>query len=74
MSVNNTDEPITFPNCGIQRVKVKEVFESLQMRETQKIDPFNQGFEHMNSPKSINLHDVRLCFQVGGSVDIKVEK
>ena len=64
LTIKSSNEPIAFHNLGVQRVKVKEITESLQVREKQNIDPFNQGFEHMRNAKTINLHDMRLCFQV----------
>ena len=51
-------------NLGIARVKVKDITKSLALREKQAIDPFNQGFDRKSNGKNINLHQVRLCFQV----------
>ena len=66
VNVYNSEQPIVFQNLGIARVKVKEIKESLAIRENQKIDPFNQGFDLKNTAKNISLHQVRLCFQVRG--------
>ena len=51
-------------NLGIARVKVKDITKSLALREKQAIDPFNQGFDRKSNGKNINLHQLRLCFQV----------
>ena len=51
-------------NLGIARVKVKDITKSLALREKQAIDPFNQGFDRKSNVKNINLHQLRLCFQV----------
>ena len=64
VTVQNCDKPIVFQHLGIARVKVKEILESLTLREAQKIDPFNQGFELKTKAKTISLHEMRLCFQV----------
>ena len=64
VTVQNSDAPIVFPHLGIARVKVKEILESLTIRENQKIDPFSQGFELKYKAKTVSLHELRLCFQV----------
>ena len=62
--MQNSDQPIVFEQLGIVRLKVKQTMESLTLREKQKVDPFNQGFDHKNKSRGINLHQIRLCFQV----------
>ncbi|XP_037026629.1 embryonic polarity protein dorsal-like [Bradysia coprophila] len=54
---------VTFPQLGIQCPKLIEVKENLEKRQAQNIDPFKTGFGHKEL-KSINLHQMRLCFQV----------
>lgn len=46
----------------IEYVKKANVKASLEERRQIRVDPFKQGFEHMNM--DINLSAVRLCFQV----------
>ena len=58
-------------NLGIARVKVKDITKSLALREKQAIDPFNQGFDRKSNGKNINLHQLRLCFQVYEMSNIK---
>ena len=53
-----------FQHLGIQRVRRKDIEEALQQREAIRVDPYRQGFDHTNSPQSIDLKAVRLCFQV----------
>jgi hypothetical protein len=42
----------------------KDTAEALQQRKEIRVDPFRQGFDHANSPQTIDLNAVRLCFQV----------
>ena len=49
-------------HCGIQCVRKVDMPESLKTRKEIRVDPFSQGFDHQNS--AINVHGVRLCFQV----------
>jgi hypothetical protein len=42
----------------------KDIAEALQQRKEIRVDPFRQGFDHANSPQTIDLNAVRLCFQV----------
>ncbi|XP_065203088.1 embryonic polarity protein dorsal-like isoform X3 [Planococcus citri] len=53
----------TFSNLGIQCVKKRDIEAALRLRQEKKVDPFGNGFEHMNNPSSIDLNCVRLCFQ-----------
>ena len=38
--------------------------EALKLRQEIRVDPFRQGFSHIESPNSIDLNAVKLCFQV----------
>ncbi|XP_037048462.1 embryonic polarity protein dorsal-like [Bradysia coprophila] len=55
---------LRFPQLGIQCPKLIEVAENLEKRQAQNIDPFKTGFGHKDNLKSINLHQIRLCFEV----------
>ncbi|KAG7305876.1 hypothetical protein JYU34_008419 [Plutella xylostella] len=55
---------VTFTNLGIQCVKRRDIEDALAVREEMRVDPFKTGFSHKNSPQSIDLNAVRLCFQV----------
>lgn len=52
----------TFNNLGIQCATRKDAAESLQVRQSNKVDPFKQGFD-FNNINSFNLNAVKLCFQ-----------
>ena len=58
------EQPIVFQNLGIARMKLKDIKESLAIREKLQIDPFNQGFDLKVTTKNVSLHQIRLCFQV----------
>ena len=58
------EQPIVFQNLGIARVRVKDIRESLITREKLQIDPFNQGYDLKTTTRNVNLHQLRLCFQV----------
>ncbi|KAG4075727.1 hypothetical protein HA402_003552 [Bradysia odoriphaga] len=53
---------LKFPQLGIQCPKLIEVTEYMAKRQALNIDPFKTGFGH--NLKKINLHQIRLCFQV----------
>ena len=65
--VNSEDMTVEFPHLGIQCVRKKDVEASLRERREIRVDPFRQGFSHMESPDSIDLNAVRLCFQVNAT-------
>merc|ERR1712226_371607 len=58
------DMTVEFQHLGIQCVRRKDIGEALKQREAIRVDPFRQGFDHINSPQSIDLNAVKLCFQV----------
>jgi len=63
----DTDMTTDFPKMGIQCTKRREISKSLALREEIKVDPFKQGFGHMNSKDEmdkLNLDSIRLSFQV----------
>merc|ERR1712110_395461 len=62
--VNNEDMTVEFPHLGIQCVRKKDIAEALKLRQEIRVDPFRQGFGHVDSPNSIGLNAVKLCFQV----------
>jgi len=64
VNVNVETMSVTFQNLGIQCVKKKDVEESLRLRESIRVDPFQTGFDHRLQPTTIDLNMVRLCFQV----------
>ncbi|XP_030382981.1 embryonic polarity protein dorsal isoform X1 [Scaptodrosophila lebanonensis] len=49
---------------GIQCVKKNEVLSSLTERQNMKVDPFKAKFDHKNDIASINMYELRLCYQV----------
>merc|ERR1711974_457166 len=55
---------LEFSHLGIQCVRKRDIEESLKQRRKIRVDPYKQGFDHMNNPKSIDLNAVKLCFQV----------
>jgi len=55
---------VEFQHLGIQCVRKKDVEDSLKQRKEIRVDPFRQGFRHMENPSSIDLNAVKLCFQV----------
>jgi len=61
--VNNEDMTVEFPHLGIQCVRKKDVDQSLKVRKEIRVDPYRAGFSHCESPGSIDLNAVRLCFQ-----------
>jgi len=61
--VNNEDMSVEFPHLGIQCVRKKDVDQSLKVRKEIRVDPYRAGFSHCESPGSIDLNAVRLCFQ-----------
>jgi len=64
MNINNEDMTVEFPHLGIQCVRKKDIAEALKLRQEIRVDPFRQGFDHVNNPNSIDLNAVKLCFQV----------
>ncbi|XP_023164563.2 embryonic polarity protein dorsal [Drosophila hydei] len=48
---------------GIQCVKKTDVRESLMAREQKNIDPYHAKFDHKDNISSINLYELRLCYQ-----------
>ena len=61
--VNNEDMTVEFPHLGIQCVRKKDVDQSLKVRKEIRVDPYRAGFRHSESPGSIDLNAVKLCFQ-----------
>ena len=60
----NEDMTVEFQHLGIQCVRRRDVGDALKQREQIRVDPYRQGFDHMNSPQAVDLNAVRLCFQV----------
>lgn len=61
------DMTATFEKIGIECVTNKKIPESLDRCQRNKIDPFNQGFSHMEDKKylkDLDMNSLRLCFQV----------
>ena len=57
------DMTVEFQHLGIQCKRKRDVQAALEERKSIRVDPFNQGFQHANSPSTIDLNAVRLCFQ-----------
>jgi len=64
VNVNNDDMTVEFQHLGIQCVRKKDIPEALKQRQEIRVDPYRQGFGHTESPGSIDLNAVKLCFQV----------
>merc|ERR1711963_663419 len=64
MNVNSDDMAVEFPHLGIQCVRRRDIADALRQRQEIRVDPFRQGFGHVESPNSIDLNAVKLCFQV----------
>ena len=64
MNVKNADMSVEFPHLGIQCVRKKDIAEALKQRQEIRVDPYRQGFGHAEDAGSIDLHAVKLCFQV----------
>ena len=64
MNVNNDEMSVEFPHLGIQCVRRRDIADALKQRQEIRVDPFRQGFGHVDSPNSIDLNAVKLCFQV----------
>ena len=62
--VNSEDMTVEFPHLGIQCVRRRDVESSLRERRDIRVDPFRQGFRHMDNNGNIDLNAVKLCFQV----------
>ena len=67
LHVNNEDMTVEFQHLGIQCVRKKDIEESLKQRSDIRVDPFKQGFKHVENPSSIDLNAVKLCFQVNNA-------
>eukprot|EP00092_Neocalanus_flemingeri_P000667 GFUD01000709.1.p1 GENE.GFUD01000709.1~~GFUD01000709.1.p1 ORF type:complete len:424 (+),score=124.13 GFUD01000709.1:49-1320(+) len=63
MNVNCEDMALEFQHLGIQCVRKKDIEESLKQRKEIRVDPYRQGFKHVENPQSIDLNAVKLCFQ-----------
>ena len=64
---SKTDMTAVFSKIAIESVKKQDIAQSLAKRQELGIDPFNQGFDAMKLKTdiaSIELNQVRLCFQV----------
>lgn len=57
-------EIIEFKDLGIVFVKREHMRASLEDRKLKKVDPTRGGWDHINKKQHIDLHSVRLCFQV----------
>ena len=55
---------LEFQHLGIQCVRKKDVEASLRERRGIRVDPYRQGFRHMENTGTIDLNAVKLCFQV----------
>ena len=62
--VNSEDMTLEFPHLGIQCVRKKDVETSLRERKSIRVDPYRQGFRHIETTSTIDLNAVKLCFQV----------
>jgi len=70
-NINPDTMEVEFPHLGIQCVRRKDIKKSLELRKEKKIDPYSQGFKHIDNPEKIDLNAVRLCFHVWREYDKK---
>lgn len=70
VNINPDTMTAEFQHLGVQCVRRKDIAEALQQRKDIRVDPFRQGFDHANSPQTIDLNAVRLCFQVFYEKDV----
>jgi len=70
VNINPDTMTAEFQHLGVQCVRRKDIAEALQQRKEIRVDPFRQGFDHANSPQTIDLNAVRLCFQVFYEKDV----
>jgi hypothetical protein len=63
MNVNSEDMTVEFQHLGIQCVRKKDIAEALKQRQEIRVDPYRQGFNHIESAGTIDLNAVKLCFQ-----------
>ncbi|NXS09623.1 REL protein, partial [Neodrepanis coruscans] len=54
---------LSFQNLGIQCVKKKDLKESISLRISKKVNPFNVPEEQLHNIDEYDLNVVRLCFQ-----------
>ncbi|XP_068140692.1 dorsal-related immunity factor Dif-like [Drosophila tropicalis] len=54
---------LVLQKVGIQCVKKTEVRNSLLEREQRNVDPYRAKFDHKDNIGSINLYELRLCYQ-----------
>ncbi|XP_023332679.1 embryonic polarity protein dorsal [Eurytemora carolleeae] len=59
-----------FPHLGIQCVRRKDIKRSLDLRREKKVDPYRQGWKHVENPQNIDLNAVKLCFHVWYEADV----
>ena len=64
VSVTNDDMTVEFPNLVVQYVRRKEIAEALKKRKEITVDPYRQGYGHAESPDTIAMDAVKLCFEV----------
>ena len=57
-----------FNNLKLQCVRKDDIIHELAKRQHSNVDPFNQGFDHASKMETINLHSVRVCFEVDTTV------
>lgn len=63
-TVNSQTMTVEFSHLGVQCVRKKDIKESLKKRQKIRVDPYKQGFDHVDNPKGIDLNAIKLCFQV----------
>lgn len=55
---------LSFPGLGVQKVKRRDIKQSLESREARHLDPFHHGFAHKDNSSDIDLNAIRLCFDI----------
>ncbi|CAD5116312.1 DgyrCDS5217 [Dimorphilus gyrociliatus] len=63
VKLKNGETTYKFQNLGIRCAKKRAVKDKLQERQQIRVDPYGNGFDHINDPSNIDAHCVRICFQ-----------
>lgn len=64
--VTETENEFEFRDIGITFMKRANIVDALKERRGNNINPYQVDWDHIDAPKNIDLHTVRLCFQVIG--------
>ena len=51
-------------SLNVKMFRRKDIKRSLDLRREKKVDPYRQGWKHVENPQNIDLNAVKLCFHV----------